>query len=141
MKTILEQGLKFAVTSGIGWIIDISIYLLLAQVLGFPVGISNFISAIPAITFVFFVSIQKTFANYDGRISLKTKYSIYFMYQIILLLIVSSLGQLAYNSFMLSTYADIDLLASYIRIIIKLIITPLTMLANFLVMKFLIERI
>ena len=69
---------KFLVISGTGWLIDFLIYLLLTIKLNFDVGYSNFISGIPALTFVFLVSTRKIFEYNTEGFSLKRKYSIYF---------------------------------------------------------------
>ena len=47
--------------SGVGWVIDFGIYTLLTGPMSFPVALSNYISSVPAITFVFFVSTRKMF--------------------------------------------------------------------------------
>ena len=97
---------------------------------------SNILSSIPAITFVFFVSTRKIFLTHIGKFSLKQKYLIYILYQIILIVTVSIIGQMLYN-------ISEPLLNNkgLLKIIIKLTITPITMITNFFVMKFLAEKL
>ena len=68
------------------------------------------------------------------------KYLIYVSYQMILLLLVSSLGE--YIVKWITNFAiyskDIQMLA---KIIAKIFITPITMLMNFIVMKIMVERV
>ncbi|MFW2487156.1 GtrA family protein [Clostridium chromiireducens] len=131
---------KFLIISGTGWLIDFLIYLLLAIKLNFDVGYSNFISGIPALTFVFMVSTRKIFeCNTDG-LSLKRKYIIYFLYQMILIIIISLFGQILYSIINISSFNKIIIIKEYSKIITKLIITPITMVLNFCVMKILSEK-
>ena len=82
----------FYLCSGIGWLIDFSIYWLLTSQFGFPVTGANYISSIPAITFVFFVSTRKTFLCRPDGLSKAAKYLIYVVYQLLLLTAVSFLA-------------------------------------------------
>lgn len=141
MKRTIKQAFGFILISGIGWLIDFSIYCLLTGLLSFPVGITNVISSIPAITFVFFTSTKKTFCNKPGSLKLGYKYLIYFGYQLILLLCISTFGQFLYNVLIVSSLSQYALIAKYMKLLIKIIITPITMTINFIVMKLLIEKI
>ncbi|MDR3598280.1 GtrA family protein [Clostridium sp.] len=131
---------KFLVVSGTGWLIDFLIYLFLTIKLNFIVGYSNFISGIPALTFVFLVSTRKIFEYNDEGFSLKKKYGIYFLYQMTLIVIVSSLGQILYSIIGISSFYNNIIIRKYLKIIIKLIVTPITMVLNFCVMKILSEK-
>ena len=137
---LFHQFKTFLLTSGIGWVIDFSIYSTITTFLGTNVLYANIISSIPAVTFVFFVSIKKTFSNNSTKVSLKLKYIIYIVYQLILLFIISSLGQWLFD-ILITTPWIATLLGKYIKIFIKIIITPITMTINFLVMKGLIEKL
>lgn len=140
IKKLLIQIGKFLVVSGTGWLMDFMIYLSLTIKLNFPVGYSNFISGIPALTFVFLVSTRKIFKYNTAGFSLKKKYSIYFLYQMILIVIISSLGQILYSIISVSSFYNIVIIKEYLKIIIKLIITPITMILNFCAMKILSEK-
>ena len=136
MKKLIIQFFKFLLISGTGWLIDTTIYTILTVILKYNVIFSNILSSIPAITFVFFVSTRKIFLTHIGKFSLKQKYLIYILYQIILIVTVSLIGQMLYN-------ISEPLLNNkgLLKIIIKLTITPITMITNFFVMKFLAEKL
>ena len=136
MKKLIIQFFKFLLISGTGWLIDTTIYTILTVILKYNVIFSNILSSIPAITFVFFVSTRKIFLTHIGKFGLKQKYLIYILYQIILIVTVSIIGQMLYN-------ISEPLLNNkgLLKIIIKLTITPITMITNFFVMKFLAEKL
>ena len=136
MKKLIIQFFKFLLISGTGWLIDTTIYTILTVVLKYNVIFSNILSSIPAITFVSFVSTRKIFLTHIGKFSLKQKYLIYIVYQIILIKTVSIIGQILYN-----ISENILSNKELLKIIIKLTITPITMITNFFVMKFLAEKL
>ena len=139
MENIRERAIKFIFTSGIGWILDFGIYIILTKHFGWEVLYANFCSAIPSITFVFIVSTSKIFKNKQTKLSLPYKYLIYFIYQMILIISVSYIGQVLYGVFI--NFVKIPFVLSYLKIFIKIIITPITLLLNFLFMNILIEKI
>ncbi|HEB0893496.1 MULTISPECIES: GtrA family protein [Citrobacter] len=113
---------RFAVVSGLGWLIDFSIFVLLNS-LGFPVWLANIVGATAAVLFVFFASVRKIF-QYNGHYIL-WKLLNYIVYQIIAIICASLL---------------IDFIAlqfGMLPIIAKIIVTPLTFYANFQFMSFL----
>lgn len=137
---LLNQFKRFLLTSGIGWLIDFGIYSIITSFLGINILYANIISSIPAVTFVFIISTRKTFTNGDSNLSLRMKYIIYIIYQLILLLFISNLGQ--YLFYILNRNLLITMIVGeYMKIFVKIIITPITMTINFLVMKFLIEKL
>lgn len=139
-KILIMQFFKFIIISGVGWLIDFSIYLLLTLKLNCSVGYANFISGIPALTFVFTFSTIKIFKNKFEKISIKKKYCIYFMYQIILMIITSSIAQILHSILLDSELCKFIFINENLKIIIKIIITPITMTLNFCAMKLLTEK-
>ncbi|WP_252254641.1 GtrA family protein [Clostridium sp. ZBS12] len=139
-KKLCTQIFRFLIISGTGWLIDFLIYCILILKMNFIVGYANFISAIPALTFVFIFSTKKVFENQLNGITLKKKYYIYFVYQMILISCVSWLGQYLYKVTSTSWLCEIIFIKTYLKLLIKLVITPITMLLNFCVMKFLCEK-
>ena len=135
VKEILFQFFKFLFVSGTGWIIDFGIYLILTNIFKLEVFYSNVLSSIPAITFVFIVSTKKIFQKNKNGMSLSKKYLIYFVYQLILIFLVSLLGQFLY-----AIALNYNIVHKMLKIIIKILITPITMIINFFVMKFLAEK-
>lgn len=139
MIKIFIQIIKFTLISGMGFILDFGVYLILTGLIKLPIIYANMISAVPAITYVFFMSTKKVFNKRKSRIDIKIKYVLYFIYQIILVLLVSSLAQLIYdNSIQVLTK---PIIINNLKIIIKLLITPITMMCNFMVMKILSEKL
>lgn len=139
LKKILKQFINFLFLSGIGWLIDFTLYLLFSNVFNLKIIHSNILSSIPAVTFVFFVSTRKVFSKNNSKILLKEKYLIYFLYQLILIVLISLLAQYLYLLSLKNISMNVEL--KLLKIIIKILITPITMLINFIVMKFLIEKL
>ena len=139
IKKLIKQGLSFILVSGIGWIFDFTTYLILTNIFDLNVMISNMISAIPALTYVFAMSSKRIFKNENSKVSLKFKYIIYFVYQIILVTTVSFIAGFLYDYVI--GIITINILIKYMKLIVKIIITPITMLLNFIIMKNLIEKI
>ncbi len=139
MKRLLfHQVIGFVAISGVGWIIDFSVYTALT-IVGVSAGIANFLSALPAITFVFFLAIKKTFRRNSDGLSLFWKYVLYALYQLVLLTAVSFLNQFLFN-LLRSTLAEGTLLYQYCALLTKIMITPITIFCNFIVLKRLAER-
>ncbi|NFG60730.1 GtrA family protein [Clostridium sp. CMCC3677] len=141
LNKIVKQFFKFILISGTGWIIDFSIYYIITSKLGLYVGVANVISAIPAITFVFIVSTKKIFSNTSSKFSLPQKYLIYFLYQIILISLISSLAQVIFNIVSTTTLMNYLFISSNLEMLVKIFITPITMTINFLVIKILSEKL
>ena len=137
MKELLIKGLKFIGFSGIGWLIDTTIYMILTSIFKLNIDISNIFSSLVGVTFVFIMSTRKIFVS-NSKINIKIKYLIYVIYQVILIITVSKLMLLLKS---VITPLNIELINKYINIIVKIIITPFTMVINFIVMKLLIEKI
>lgn len=137
MKKLIKQGIGFVGISGIGFIIDFVIYTILTDFINISVNISNMTSSFIGVSFVFVISTRKLFTN-NSKINIKLKYIIYIIYQIILISSVSYILVILKNCLL---NIDINFITKYINIIVKIIITPFTMVINFIVMKYLIEKI
>lgn len=135
------QIVKFLMVSGTGWVLDFSVYIFLTYKLGSIVAYANMISAIPAVTFVFFVSTRKIFDTKSGKVPLGAKYLIYFFYQILLVSIVSFWGQILYNFILGTFFMEYGWVADNLKLLTKVFITPITMIMNFLVLKILAEKL
>lgn len=136
MKLLLIQFIKFLFVSGTGWLIDFGLYSIFTGIFGLEIIYSNIMSSIPAITFVFIISTKKIFKENQKEFSIKQKYIMYFLYQMILIFLVSLLAQLLYK---ISINNSINF--SFLKIAIKITITPLTMVLNFFVIKYLAEKL
>ena len=135
MRDLFSKFLRFIMVSGVGWVIDFGIYTLLTGPMSFPVALSNYISSVPAITFVFFVSTRKMFICRPDGLSKKTKYFLYVIYQLILVTVVSFAAQWIAESLTLLPAA-----AQYTKLAAKVLITPVTMVCNFFVLKLIAEK-
>ena len=136
MKTV-RQMLKFFGISVLGWLIDFSIYNLIIFLFDINISVINVISSLIGVTFIFIFSTRKIFES-SGKRSIKTKYVIYIIYQIILILSVSRLLPV-FREYLLSF--DILFVTNYSNAIAKVMITPITASINFIVMKFVIEKL
>lgn len=136
LKLLLTQFVKFLFVSGTGWVIDFGLYSILTGIFELQILYSNILSSIPAITFVFIISTKRIFKENKDGFSIKQKYLIYFVYQMVLILLVSLLGQFLYTIII-----NNGINFSFLKIIIKIIITPVTMILNFFVIKYLAEKL
>lgn len=137
----MTKFLPFLRTSGIGWLLDFSIYLFLVKQIELDVSHANMLSAIPAITFVFFVSTKKIFQISHTNVPVQGKFLMYVVYQFLLVYCVSHFNLSLYHWMSQWYLLDSLNLTRYIAFICKLCITPITMTCNFFVMKFLIEKL
>lgn len=125
--------------SGLGWCLDFAIYLALTLLLELPVQTANHISTIPAVTLVFFLSTRHTFRQRPGGLPLWVKYFLYVVYQLLLVAGISWLGQQVYD--LLIALPLPALILDSLKILIKIGITPITMLLNYFVLGWLTERL
>jgi hypothetical protein len=134
---LIGQAIRFIGLSGIGWILDVCTY----TVLGFfsdNLIINNMVSSWLGLTFVFSFATRKVFQN-NSRIPLKWKYLIYLLYQCILIFVISKL--LNFINAMIIANVTFELVLKFSAIISKILVTPITMVLNFFVMKGVIEKL
>lgn len=136
MANLISKFFRFIGISGIGWILDFVIYTLLTSAAHLPVALSNYISTIPAITLVFFVSTRKLFVCRPDGLSLRAKYVLYVVYQLLLVTGVSFLAQWLAVALPLL----LPFLSGFAKLAAKILITPVTMVCNFFVLKYLAEK-
>jgi putative flippase GtrA len=113
--------LKFGVISGLGWLIDFTVFYLLVR-LDVPPFFANVVGAGIAVTFVFFSSVKRVF-QYEGGYLL-AKLAAYIGYQIIAVAIASALIDL------ISRHTGMEPLLA------KILVTPFTFYANFQFMSY-----
>lgn len=135
-KGIFSQAIHFFAISGIGWLIDICFYSILS--IWVPVLISNIISSSISITYVYMMSTKKIFSN-KNTFNLKVKYIFYIFYQVFIILLSSFI--IAQISDFLIVNISVYFIYKYAKICAKILVTPFTMVTNFIFMKFLIEKI
>lgn len=113
--------LKFGVISGLGWLIDFSLFYALVRLDVAPF-LANLVGAGVAVTFVFFSSVKRVF-QYEGHYLL-AKLVAYICYQVVAVAIAS---------------AVIDLIARHTGVaplLAKILVTPFTFYANFQFMSY-----
>lgn len=131
------QAIKFFGLSGIGWLLDFCTYTCLGF-LSTNLVLNNTVSSWVGVTFVFLFATSKVFRNHS-KIPIKYKYAIYLLYQCILIFFISKLLS-GINGFLLSVF-ELELLLNFTAIISKILVTPVTLILNFFVMKGVIEKI
>lgn len=136
MKNLLLQAIRFFGLSGIGWFLDFSLYIGLGY-LSKNLALNNYISSWAGVTFVFIFATRKVFQQ-NSRISLQWKYIIYIVYQLFLIFIMSKLLCIINDAIVV--YIAREPIVTYSAFIAKIVVTPITMVLNFLVMKGIIER-
>lgn len=137
MKKILIQILKFIGVSGIGWLLDFLTYTGLGLV-SENLVLNNIISSCVGVTFVFAFATRKVFQN-NSKISLRWKYLIYLAYQMVLIVFISKLLD-GINAMIVNNF-DIEIILRFSSVIAKIVVTPVTMVLNFIVMKRIIEKL
>ncbi len=137
LKRLIIQAINFIGLSGIGWTLDFSTF----TGLGFiseNLVLNNIISSWVGVTFVFLSATRKVFRN-NSKIPLKLKYVIYLLYQCVLIFFISKVLN-AVNIFIV-TSITIEMIIKSSAIIAKIVVTPITMVLNFFVMKSVIEKV
>lgn len=137
MKKLFIQAIRFIGLSGIGWILDVTTYTVLG-VISANLVLNNTISSWVGVTFVFLLSTRIVFKN-NSKIPLKWKYVIYLLYQCVLIFFISKL--LNRVNIYLLTHVTLAVVKNFSTIISKILVTPITMVLNFIVMKNVIEKI
>ena len=136
-KKLFSQFIKFLFVSGIGWLIDFCLYVVLTIEFNLKVFYANIFSSIPAISYVFLISTKKIFTkSHRNNLTVIQKYIIYFIYQLLLIFLISIVAQ---NLYILVGKYNLNF--KMMKIIIKILITPVTMTINFFVIKYLTEKL
>lgn len=137
MKKLFDQAIRFIGLSGIGWILDFCTFFLLGKI-STNIVMNNTISSWVGVTFVFIFATRKVFED-NSKIPLFLKYIIYLLYQVVLIFFISKLLNVI-NDFIVAKIT-IDLIVRYSSILAKILVTPITMILNFIVMKAVIEKL
>ena len=137
LRRLLRQALRFLGLSGIGWLLDFTVYTLLSLRFQDLAWVNVFSSLVGA-SFVFVFSTRFVFRD-SHRIPLWLKYAIYIVYQLALIWLISKL--LAWVHLMIVTHTGWPLLLSLAPVLSKILVTPITMTVNFFAMKTVIEKL
>ena len=137
MKHILLQAIKFTGISGIGWGLDFCSYVALGLVSD-NLAANNILSSWIGVTFVFMFATRRVFQN-SSKIPLKYKYFIYLLYQSVLIVLMSKV--LDEINMLILNESTMEIIVRFSSVIAKILVTPITMVLNFLVMKGVIEKL
>lgn len=137
LKQLYLQALKFVGVSGIGWCMDFALYSVLAWC-GVALFTANLLGSTLGVTFVFISSTRFIFKN-QGPIPLYAKYLFYLLYQAVLLFLMSKLLVTVHS--VLGVYAPAFVPVSTLPLLAKMMITPVSMVINFIVLKNMIEKL
>ena len=137
MNSLFVQAFRFFGISGIGWILDFCTYTVLG-LFSKNLFLNNIISSWIGVSFAFLFSTRFVFKN-ESRIPVVAKYVIYLLYQVLLIFAASQLVRFLNMQILQNFDEAVIVKSSYI--IAKILVTPITMILNFCVMKLLIERI
>ncbi len=135
LRRLLWQALRFVGLSGIGWLLDFTVYTLLSLRLA-RLDLVNVISSLVGASFVFIFSTRLIFQN-SRRFPLWVKYAVYLVYQLVLIFLISRL--LAWVHLMIVTHFTQALILRFAAILAKILVTPITMAVNFFAMKAIVE--
>lgn len=137
LRDLLRQAVRFVGLSGIGWLLDFTVYTALSFVLE-NLAVVNMLSSLVGASFVFLFSTRFVFRN-SHRVPLWMKYAVYIAYQLLLIWLISLL--LAQVNVLLLKLLGGTFLAAFCPTLSKIFVTPITMCLNFFVSKFVIEKI
>ena len=137
LRRLLQQALRFLGLSGIGWLLDFTVYTLLSMRME-NLALVNVLSSLVGASFVFIFSTRFVFRD-SHRIPLAFKYAIYIVYQLLLIWLISRL--LAWVAAGIALHAPWELLRRLSAILAKILVTPVTMTINFFAMKTVIEKL
>ncbi|MBQ7896468.1 MAG: GtrA family protein [Oscillospiraceae bacterium] len=137
LHDLLSQAIRFVGLSGIGWLLDFTVYTVLSFILD-NLAVVNMLSSLVGASFVFLFSTRFVFRN-SHKIPLVLKYLVYIIYQLLLIWLISML--LAQVNVFLLKLLGSTFLAGFCPTLSKVFVTPITMCLNFFVSKFVIEKI
>ena len=137
MKQLFFQAVTFIGISGIGWLLDFCTYTVLS-LFSRNLFVNNIVSSWLGVTFTFCFSTRGVFKN-QGIIPLKVKYAMYMVYQFVLILLISWLLK-GIDAWLVRSLCS-ERIAKSSFLIAKLLVTPITVILNFFVMKLLVERL
>ena len=137
LRELCRQAIRFVGLSGIGWLLDFAVYTALSF-LSENLALNNMISSLVGASFVFIFSTRFVFRD-SHRIPLIFKYIIYVLYQLVLIYLISQL--LAWVNSVILAIFSMKLIVGLSALLSKMIVTPITMLTNFIVTKLVIEKL
>jgi len=145
-RALTRRFSGFALISGMGWCLDFVIMATLTHS-GVPVFWANFFGAFCGVTFVFFIAGKHIFRKAGDR-TMATLLLLYWIWQLVAVTAASALtAGLSWSLIALLEHGSAVQVLSEAGINIvtlcgvsaKILVTPLTLIANFFFMRFLLE--
>lgn len=139
LRPLLISFLKFGGLSGLGWLADACILLVLVGYFGMTPLVANFISSCTAALAVFLISRELIFSKASGRTGLRVLG--YLAYVLALICVASVMAQLI-STWVLefSETHRLAVSATLAAAVAKVVITPPQLVSNFLVSRAMSER-
>ncbi len=131
------QFLRFAMISGVGWILDVCSYYLLYKYFFMSPAWANVISSFLAITFVWFTSVSRVF-GFSG-VGKVAGVFYYWIYQSISILLYSFILLFVYHQMV--DQSVFTVLKIHAEIGAKVFVTPFNLATNFIFMKYLMSHL
>ena len=131
----IGQALLFVAISGAGWLLDVTVLMTLSGPAGWGLVPANVVSGSCGVLLVFAVSAKTIFQRNAGSVTQKVAVLLAFN----LLVILASSFALAAIAQGLSRMGS-DIPPAGLRFAAKVLVTPLTLLLNYVVVRFLVER-
>ena len=139
LRPLLISFLKFGGLSGLGWLADACILLVLVGYFGITPLVANFISSCTAALAVFLISRELIFSKASGRTGLRVLG--YLAYVLALICVASVMAQLISTWVLeLSATHRLAVSATMAAAVAKVLITPPQLVSNFLVSRAMSER-
>lgn len=136
----LRSFLGFGGLSGLGWLLDLSLLLLLVGAVGVPNFLANLLSSLVAAGTVFLVSRRVVFSSAEGKVSFRL--AAYLLFTVLVVLIASAAFKLVVDLIEHETaQRALLLLPTVVVAAAKIIITPPQLVLNFLMSRYLNERV
>ena len=134
-----RRGLRFVLLSGMGWVLDTVVFLAVVASGQAGVMMANVMGGACGAAFAFLTSNRWVFAGREEGVA--ARLVVYLAYTVALIFAASALVDLTAR-FVAAALAwwSMALPHTMVAFIAKCVITPLTLAANFVVARFLIER-
>jgi len=134
-----RQGFRFVLLSGVGWLIDTSVFLLLVAMTPLSVLMANIAGGACGASFAFLTSNRWVFAGVGSRTTLRL--SIYLAYTVLLILAASVLVDLVHSGLSsLAAAARLQPARPFVAFVAKCLVTPVLLTSNFFVARYLSRK-
>ena len=135
----LRQFALFVMVSGLGWLLDVAVLMLLGGPGGWPIWAANVASGTCGALLVFAAAASGIFRRNDG--SMVQKAAVLLAFNVPVIVISSAvIGQVLAGLSLAAGAAGWSVAPGLLRLAAKVVVTPFTLLLNFVVVRFIVER-